>query len=250
MLEDIDGTEGSIVILELLEDIWKAFVCAETSSIDRLKYAVSAVYFIRYWQQDCEDKEVAKSHYMIKNSWDGLELNLGLLLRLIIDGEAHNIHQHNSQNCEAYFRKARSYTPVGSTMVNFDPAEFQKRAHKIAYEEKVYIDVEGISFPKMENRATLATKHPEHFTDIQIEEAVKEGINLAQQRALKVDITNFSIDLKFFLRPPKNMQQKQKSFVTPVNCSQDLELIEGDSEIDTNLNLENVSFTQEASGIF
>lgn len=235
--------------MDLLESVWKAYVCCETATLDRLKYAVFGVYFIRYWRQFCEDKKISLSHFITKNTWDGLEMNLAMLIRLILDKEAHNIYQHNSQNNEAYFRKARSYSPVGSTMVNFDAHEFQQRAHKIAYEEKIYRDLPDISFPSHEKKLSLPIRQPEEFTTEEIEQTIATGISIAQEKASLVGMQNFNVELYKFLKVPKDGNKKKEISPrkNPFEVSNSMESPE-ENDVDENLVLDNISFAPESTG--
>ena len=63
--------------------------------------------------------------------YEGLEMNLLWLLRLVIDKRAHNISENSSQQCESEFRHVRSLTGVQSTQINCIPKIFLSRLHKI-----------------------------------------------------------------------------------------------------------------------
>lgn len=264
LLTEIEGTEGSIAFLDFLESVWKAYVCEVTPTLERLKYAVDSAYFPRYWKQYCKDNKISSKHFMTKNAWDGLEINLAMLLRLIIDKEAHNIFQHTSQNVEGFFRKSRSYSSVGSSVVNFDAKDFESRAHKIAFEENVYTEIKDIKFPKLDKRESLPIREPEEFTESEIREAIAEGIELAKKRALGVGITNFAVDVKQLLTRPKDRKTKNKNTKDPESDDSEeedenepkdpfeignLNHQEDDEEgIDEILCLQDVNFTSEETG--
>lgn len=263
LLRQIDGTQGTVAFLDLLDSVYKAYVCPKTPSLERLKYAVDAPYFIRYWKASCQENEVPKANFITKNSWDGLEINLAMMLRLIIDREAHNIHQQTSQNCEGFFRKERSFSSLGSTMTNFDALCFTKRAHKIAYEEKIYNDLDDITFPKLDKRGSAPMRQPEEYDDDDIKEAISSGIMMAQNRALSCGITNFDIDLSNFLKPPKNSKKDKNEMITVDDDDDDEEeepyvvkdpfevgshQYRDEEEEDERVLIQNLEFTQETTG--
>lgn len=237
-----------------MEEVWKAYVCEVTPTLERLTDSVSSTLFVRFWRQHCFDNKINKDFFMTQNAWEGLEINLATLLRLILDGEAQNVFQQNSQEDEKFFRKERAFTPIGSTNVNFDTKEFKRRAHKIGYEQKIYKDIDGVDFPKMEKKSKLPIRKKEFFKDADIGKAIIEGVERAKERAISLGITNFQVELDRFLKPPapENDRKKKKKTKTEYRvrnpfeaCGMDPEV---DPDVDSSMTLQNVTFPREISG--
>jgi hypothetical protein len=254
LLESINGSEGTIIFLEILKSIWQGLVCPTTSSLTRLECVSFAVHFVRYWRVYLHHNNIDSKHFISKNSWDCLELNFVWLIRLMRDGEAENVHEQNSQNNEAFFRKIRSFSSLESTMVNCDAKLYQSRCHKIAYEDKVAQELEGIIFPKVENKKKRVVREPRMFEESEIKDCIQKGILKAQNLALTVGISCFDFDIGYFLKPrEENVKRLKKSsgheVKNPLGVTGN-PLDESDEEIDRNLTLQNVTFTSDHTGIF
>jgi hypothetical protein len=101
------------------------------------------------------NKKINQKHFITMNAWEGLEINLVLLINLIIRSKAHNIHEMNSQIREAFFRLLRSYTTIESTIVNFSMKGLTSRMHIIELEEHIiYRLKDKITFPKSSIKPT------------------------------------------------------------------------------------------------
>lgn len=204
-LEEMEGTEGTAAFLDMMQDIKTAYVDPDSHPLVRVFHAVKSVLFSRYWLQFLKDNSIdTKKHFITLNTRDCMELNLSFLLKAVRDRESQNIYQQNSQCNEAHFRKLRSYTPTESTIVNVDAKGYRERLHKMMFEEKIMHDLPDLSFPLIEKRSKKKQSSSYEYTDGDIQEAVSKGVDAAKDKARKLGMSNFHIDLNKHLRPPKS----------------------------------------------
>jgi hypothetical protein len=86
-------------------------------------------------------------------------MNLVMLLKLAQESKASNIDEMNSQVCESFFRRLRSYTGVESTIVNCTLKSFTTRFNKMQFEEKVVSEIsDEIEFPQKSETKRLKGK--------------------------------------------------------------------------------------------
>jgi hypothetical protein len=171
---------------------------------DRVFNAVYVVQFLRIWRQWLYDNKLsAKAHFITTNSWEGLEINLVWLLKMIKNSTADKIFEHSSQNCEKTFRKIRSYTGVESTVVNCTMKGFISRIHKIDLCEKIMSDLEDeLEFPSSsKKRKTFSNEKtlPSNGLMLIIGNAISEAIRKASLLGMRCD----KIELYRFLKPMK-----------------------------------------------
>lgn len=143
-------------------------------------------------------------HFLTLNSWEGLELNLILLLKLALDDKAENIYFFNSQINEAFFRLLRSYTGMESMVVNCSMKGFISRVHRIQLEEIIMKELEDqLKFPKLLSREKRPPKSKGHLTRHQIEEIIENGLTFASNQAKEIGMTVPVIQLATFLKTVK-----------------------------------------------
>jgi hypothetical protein len=255
-LSQIEDTEGTIAVLDLLRDLNNAYVDADTLPLDRIFYAVKAVYFTRYWRLDLSNQNIDSSkHFITKCAWECMEINLAFLIKVVRDGESENIHEQNSQNNESHFRKVRSFSPIESTVVNFDARGYRKRLHKIIYEEKLMQKIPEVVFPKLERRKTKKSREKIECTEKEIEDAVARGIMAAKQKAFDLGMRDFNVDLKNYFRAPHSlkaneiMEEIEEDDLITSNEENNNHISEQDEEdeIDKTISFGEVEFLNEKS---
>lgn len=203
LLATMPKTEATIIYLRLMRSILQAYVMEDTTVQEKIFHAVFAIHFIRTWRQWLHDSKISIQHFMTQNSWDGLELNLILLLKLALENKAENIYLFNSQNNEAFFRLLRSYTGMESMVVNCSMKSFISRVHKLQIEEQLMheLDCDGeIKFPKLLNREKHVPKAKANLSRVQIEDICQSAINMASNEAHQIGMVVGELKIDLFLK--------------------------------------------------
>lgn len=187
----------------MIEKILEAYVNENTSVQKRIFNAVYVVQYIRIWRQFLFDQKISAKHFITQNSWEGLELNLLLLLNLVSTDNSENIHLLNSQVCEKFFRSLRSFTGVESTVVNCTIKSFISRVHKMQLEEILMTDLSAtglVKFPKMLSRDSMVIKPKAGVTRAQVDGIISEAMLSAQKDAAELGMNCSEIHLDLFLK--------------------------------------------------
>ena len=66
----------------------------------RIFHAVYVVQFLRIWRQWLHDNSLSEKSFVTKNAWDGLEIDLILLIKMAMLNKAENTYIWNSQPAE------------------------------------------------------------------------------------------------------------------------------------------------------
>lgn len=242
LLSKMENTEATIAYLNLMQSVLKAFVLEATSVTERIFHAVYVVTFVRIWRQWLFDNGISTKHFVTQNSWEGLELNLILLLKLALDNNAENIYFMNSQICESFFRLIRSYTSMESMVVNCSIKSILGRIHRLQLEEILMKDLndnQNLKFPKLLSRAKHVKKAKSNLTREQIENTIQDAFSYAVNQAKEVEMVVQDIKLERFLTPVNiNSLNDEESDDEP----EDLLRSTFDSFRDQNLN--NLSFDE------
>lgn len=265
MLKKFKNTEGTVAYLNLIQSVLKAYVNPTTTVADRIFHGVYAVMFLRIWRQWLHDKKFSVCHFTSQNSWEGLEMLLVLLIKLAQENKAENIHLLNSQECEAFFRKLRSYTGVESMIVNCSMKGFMTRNHRIQIDEKLMFDLkERFIFPKLLAREKRRTNPKGNLRTSQIHQIIETAMKTAYDITKSLNMSVKKIELEKFLKPvsiDSDMRQEPSSdeeiipdFLGSENDEINIDILNEDSvdrngsEIST-LVLQNIELTNESSGI-
>jgi hypothetical protein len=197
----MERTEATVLYLRLMQSIYKAYVSEETSVRERIFHAVFVVYFIRIWRQWLHNNKVSTKHFMTQNSWEGLELNLILLIKLSLENKAENIYFFNSQINEAFFRLLRSYTGMESMIVNCSMKGFISRVHRLQLEEILMRELgDTLEFPKLLARAKHLSKPKANLTRQEIESICEDAKTYASNEARGIGMVVAEIKLELFLK--------------------------------------------------
>lgn len=204
LLRQIPRSNGIISYLMLIKKVLVAFCNPETNSNERLKSAVFCVEFLRLWKQDCINKghNNKDSHFVTQNIFDGIELNLIMIISLIINAKEKNIHQMSSQVCENFFRLLRSFTTIESTVVNFTLKGIISRMEKILFVENVSFKLrdvmhfENLSEPDNPNNNNNQYKLSMNEIQNSICAGRIEAKNEARSLKMCQEVTNFKDIIK------------------------------------------------------
>lgn len=271
LLPKIENSEATLLYLELIRSVLLAYVVEETSVADRIFNAVFAVYFIRIWRQWLFNSETSVDHFLTQNAWEGLELNLILLIKLAIENNAENIYFFNSQNNESFFRLLRSFTGMESMVVNCSLKSFISRVHRIQLEEILMAELsknEKFTFPKLISREKHQRKPKANLSKEEIEELIRKGMDHATEKAKQIGMVCDKIELERFLKVvniviPDEVNNENTDEEDFLGASQDvpnnenldeLHLDEISTELDNQMtqgifDLQGVTFSNEKSGV-
>lgn len=202
LLRKIERTEATIMYLRLIRAVLIAYIIEDISVQERIFNGVFVVQFIRIWRQWLHNNKISVDHFLTLNTWEGLELNLILLLRLALDNKAENIFFFNSQQNEAFFRLLRSYTGMESMVVNCSMKGFISRVHRIQLEEIIMKELESqFIFPKLVSRKKHHPMQPKtNLSRTQIESIIDDALAYASNQAREIGMTVEQINLAAFLR--------------------------------------------------
>ncbi|KAL7050206.1 hypothetical protein ACKWTF_003988 [Chironomus riparius] len=200
LLRTMENTQGTVSYLELIQCGLKSFVEHDTPISERLFNAVYMVSFLSLWKTDINNKGMQCESFITPSCYEGLEMNLLWLLRLVIDKRAHNISENSSQQCESEFRHVRSLTGVQSTQINCTPKMFLSRLHKMELFERIMFELKDeISFPVIEQRQE---RHRRANDDIwnEIDIIIESGIFAAIEKAREIGICHQETSLRDLLK--------------------------------------------------
>lgn len=215
LLRTMDSAKGTVLYLELIQSGLRAFVDHNTSISDRLFNAVYMVYFLRFWKFDIIKNKMLSESFITSSCYEGLEMNLLWLLRLVIDNRAHNISENSSQQCESEFRHIRSLTGVQSTQINCTPKTFISRLHKIELSEQVMFELnDDISFPVIEQREERHRRINDEIDLSDIQVIIESGIFAATEKAKEIGIYHHEISLKELLKSSTRRKKTNNNAVT------------------------------------
>lgn len=235
----MENTEATISYLRLIRSVMIAFMIDETSVTNRIFHAVSAVCFIRIWRQWLHNNKISVKHFMTQNSWEGLELNLILLLKLSLENNAENIFFLNSQVNESFFRLVRTYTGIENMVANCTMKGFVTRVHRIQLKEILMSELSkdgNLKFPKLLAREKRLQKTKENLSRPEIENIVQDAMNFARNQAAEIGMVVEEINLGLFLKP---VSKESLTNIEDIDSESDSEDFLGAAEDE--LNLENLN---------
>lgn len=124
-------SQGTQLYLTIMHCQLDAYTRENIDPKTRLFNAVFVISVVRRWYNDVTIRKLNKDHFITKQSWETLELNLVFLLQSVQAGLSHLIPICSSQACEKTFRTLRSLSPLESTQINFDLYELISKIQKV-----------------------------------------------------------------------------------------------------------------------
>lgn len=238
MLKLYPNTEGTVTYIKLVKYVYDAYVNESIIVSDRIFYAVFVNHFMRVWREWLHSENLKVEHFITSNCFDGLEINLVQLIGFLINGNAQDIHEVNSQTCEIDFRKLRSFTTVESTIVNVTMKSFMARNQKIRFEDQIVHEMKDILvFPDNEKRKSIKQKPSAYLSNEDLNLIFEKAINAANEEAEELGMEGLENDefrLEFFLKPVKLNEE--------ITCEENRENLQ--DEDGQNMNAANDSLTE------
>ena len=188
--------QGTIIYLELMQSLIKAYMLPETLPEERIFNALYSVFFARIWKQSLINakSESLKNHqslsenFITSNCFACIEINMHSLINFLIfcrDKDKPEIFlptMMSSQPCEAFFRTFRSMTATESTVVNFNMLDLlyrAKRAHMIG---KLEVKLPDFKF----SRKNYEVGSPAIFSKLPSDEIINSIAEKAYKAAVMV----------------------------------------------------------------
>ena len=237
----------------------------------RIFHAVYVVQFLRIWRQWLHDNSLSEKSFVTKNAWDGLEIDLILLIKMAMLNKAENSYIWNSQPAEGFFRQARSFTGIESTIVNFT---MKTLLFRIQLEERLMRDLSislNLKFPKILKREKLHCSANAILTRNDIETIIDQAMNASIIDAENIGMRCKEVNPENFLKTPVIQSKKKASKDSEKNKTEDEDSEAEDIETENflevgeirsddaneedilateNFSLKDLVFTDETSGIF
>lgn len=256
----MDKCEGSVQYLKLIRSVLIAYIKEDTEVAERIFNAVYVVYFIRNWRQWLHESKVSTKHFLTLNSWEGLEINLVLLVKMVLLNKSENIYLWNSQIVESFFRQLRSYTGIESTIVSCTVKEFTSRVNKMQIEEILMQELSrrhDLKFPKIIQREKILNKQKANLSLERINEIFLQAMDSAAQDSSKLGMNCNSLTPENFLKPV-TVSVRDAVFEDSAEKNYlDTQMLTGFSQnredsdcsdIQENLTLQNITFLDDRSG--
>jgi hypothetical protein len=207
------------------------------------------------FRQYLKDNNLSADHFITKNAWDGLEMNLIQILQLSLENKSENIFLHNSQVNENFFKLLRSYTGMQSMIVNVTMKGFIYRVHRIELEEFIMTDMsKKLFFPTLHSRSKKVQKTKENLSRIEIERIVQDAMEFGNDQCKIVGMENVNYDLAGFLKPVattiiESVGSETSSDGLPKDYM-DIESFSSDEDYQENeFHLQNMVLSNRASGM-
>lgn len=137
--ENVPKSDATRKYLEIIRNVIDAYNDVDLSPLDRVDKIWHAVFVLRLWRQyivSCPETTL-KHNFLSQNCYVCIELNAHSLVLLMLYLKRNSMTKFflpflfNSQPCESYFRKIRSFTSTYSTVANCSIKEIIGRINKI-----------------------------------------------------------------------------------------------------------------------
>lgn len=206
--------QGTLKFLQIMQYVLDSFMDKGLQFTERIYKLWYAVFFLRQWRYWIKksNEYTLTDNFITLNAYTCIELNAHNLLILTLNYIENNSLDElypwhlGSQNCEEWFRAARSLTSTFSTIVNFTSEEFTYKSKRIEFiYEATHSLSEEYIFPRSQKK-NISVNSQKHIKkqDIfdAIEKAKQNSINEIKALGMKVlktawkvcDLNNVSED--------------------------------------------------------
>lgn len=140
----VDGSGGTVMYLKLIDNVVRSFQDWSLTPTERLAKLWHANFTLRIWKNNILKRPDQRLKNFITSYTNVcIEVNahslVSLMLKLKEDKEEKFFlpHLFSSQACEAFFRKIRSLTVMGSSMPDMCMLDFINRCEKVALVDEI-----------------------------------------------------------------------------------------------------------------
>lgn len=229
--KNIPGSDATRKFLEIIRNLIESYSDETLSPLDRVDKIWHATFVLRLWRQYIISSPVTtlKTNFLSQNCYICIELNAHSMLLMILYLKRNNMSNlflpflFNSQPCESFFRKIRSFTSTYSTVANCSIKEIIGRINKIqlqgdiAYRSDYQYPRSDSSSCTIENDYVLPAEK-----DIlkRIIQSKKDAFIFARQIGLTTEknIENIDFSCQIPLFQPKNRACKAKIEQLPISA--------------------------------
>lgn len=207
LLGTIQKSEGTVMFLNIMKSIKKAYVDETTSVLDRLFHATWSLHFLRLWKTWLLQNRIQMCHFITKNAYEGIELNYVFLMKLLVLNKAHSIFYLNSQIVENFFRKLRSLCGVEDLVVNSSVKGVLSRIQRIQIEEMIINDLcKDYKFPRQKVYNVNIDDVEFYPSNEEVENTIKRGIEFAELKCQEIGITVNEICMNRLINPVESFE--------------------------------------------
>ncbi|CAF3295155.1 unnamed protein product [Rotaria socialis] len=226
ILNDNNGTQGTLIYLQMLKMIVVAYIDKKTTIAERkywylpyslrLRSAWCVVFFCRIWfawiklktfHPTQSTKNIKSRYFITKPAYLSVEINAHNLLYLVLlvkqkQLPPHVLHVHtfSSQACESIFRNTRALSGIYSTIVNFTVHDFLRRAQRLSLLNDIKFKqlnddpVNNFVFPvhhkHRKDRQSSFTQSQSDIDQIDIEQIITDAYHEAVDMLDRLEILN------------------------------------------------------------
>lgn len=159
LLPKVEGSEGTILYLRVMDSVLRSFLDISLMPIERLRQIWFAVFILRIWKQfilKSKRKYSTKNHFISSNCYTCVEINAHSIVFLMLYLREHGLdhlfrpEMLGSQSCESIFRQIRSLSSTYSTVTNCSVLEIIRRMSKIELQNEIsHIKLKQWKFPRI-----------------------------------------------------------------------------------------------------
>lgn len=257
----IRNTQGTLIYLKIIKSISLAYCEFGVSNGERLENAIFSLHFLRIWRQWLIKNKISLKHFITNNAYEGIEMNLVLLVHLLETNQLHLIPIISSQNCEKFFALFRTYTGMESMVANCSIKGFISRVNRIKIEEFLMSSFKDrLIFPKLDSRSLKFFEAPKQLSQAVIQSIIFKAKMNASHEAQKFGMdceveyifdhwgSNFQPNEVLEENEATEDEEESEDFLGIENDEISLDLIESD-DFDTVkfITVENIELTDEIS---
>lgn len=197
---DVKKSEATAMFLEVMSNVTSAYIEEKLSPAERISKIWYSVFIIRIWRHFIENSNglTLKNNFMSTYCYYCIELNAHSLILILLYLRKNKLTHlfipllFNSQACEEFYRKIRSFTTTYSTVASCSIKEILDRISRIQLLSEISNDKEsGFTFPK----ELKSTNFPKiEFKDIDFPDE-SEIVGIVQKCKSKALKDAFSIGL-------------------------------------------------------
>lgn len=247
LLTHIEGTEGTVLYLRVLDNVLRAFLDLTLTPIERVRRIWFSVFILRLWKEfilrsskkkfkarnHSKKKFKAQNHFLSMYCYACVEINAHALVFIILYlkekklDHLFHIQLLGSQPCESFFRQIRSFTSTYSTVVNCSSLEIIRRISKIELQNEIsHVKLKSFTFPRLglpsssyysrEDRNGSKINENVNIVELPSKTEIINEIELAKLEAVEyaesigMRVNNANLVCRFTYQKPRNNIRKAK----------------------------------------